>query len=445
MGRPLHWYIVLFPLVCSASSIWLGWLLHGAWLMSPSARCSWPTREAKEEGGAKPNRPAEETHNRANLHVLLVSDLHLLGRRGSMLDKTIREWQLHATFQALVSVLRPDAVVVLGDLFDDGSYCGRHEWERHVATFRRMTRTPEGMPLEVVVGNHDVGDGMGGRLCHWPSQPPHPLARFEAEFGRSTRVFMLRNVTFVALNGMAYGCFRQRQNRLRHPRDIKHSHEHHLHGQEEGIRVETGGSSQVRGENSLETRMGVKTLFTTNDSFSLWAGFVADAAFGMFAPSNVRVDSSAHPVLLTHLPLFRDDGGPCGEGEGRGRPAGAQDTQEMRSGCIKAPRGCSVGMSRAACPGTKATGVTRARRTRVSWMCCQAPVLQTSWPRFSPGVCVCVCVCLGERGGGREYRRWVVNQLVQSVLMICFALHVLMLGGASELDMCLRGGLMGCL
>ena len=61
-------------------------------------------------------------------------------------------------FQTLVHLHQPDAVFILGDLFDEGKWVqDADEWRAYVERADEMFRTPPGVPLHVVVGNHDVG------------------------------------------------------------------------------------------------------------------------------------------------------------------------------------------------------------------------------------------------------------------------------------------------
>jgi predicted MPP superfamily phosphohydrolase len=71
-------------------------------------------------------------HNSNNVHqflnVMLISDTHLLGsRNGHWFDKLRREWQQHRAFQTARTYLRPDYIVILGDLTDEGKWCSDQE------------------------------------------------------------------------------------------------------------------------------------------------------------------------------------------------------------------------------------------------------------------------------------------------------------------------------
>ena len=53
------------------------------------------------------------------LNIMLISDTHLLGsRNGHWFDKLRREWQQHRAFQTARMLLKPDFIVITGDLTD---------------------------------------------------------------------------------------------------------------------------------------------------------------------------------------------------------------------------------------------------------------------------------------------------------------------------------------
>jgi len=54
--------------------------------------------------------------------------------------------------------LHPDAVVLLGDMMDNGRMDQPDdEYERYFQRFRRVFRTDKPVPTHYIPGNHDVG------------------------------------------------------------------------------------------------------------------------------------------------------------------------------------------------------------------------------------------------------------------------------------------------
>ncbi|KAF1315024.1 Metallophosphoesterase 1, partial [Globisporangium splendens] len=105
-----------------------------------------------------------------DLRALVVSDVHLLGkRRRSWVERAWIDWQ------SAVDVHQPDLVLVLGDQFDEGGL-----------------PTPQS---DWAVGNHDTAFG---RYMQIPE-----MQRFEQAFGPSNRIEFIGGHAFVVLNTMA--------------------------------------------------------------------------------------------------------------------------------------------------------------------------------------------------------------------------------------------------
>ncbi len=139
------------------------------------------------------------------LKVMFLADTHLLGsRNGHWFDKLRREWQMRRSFQTARALFAPDLVVFLGDVFDEGKWCGPDEFNRYAARFEELFAVDtERTEVRVVAGNHDLG-------FHY-AVTPYLHSRFERAFGApSVDLFSAKGVTFVAVNSMAMegdGCF----------------------------------------------------------------------------------------------------------------------------------------------------------------------------------------------------------------------------------------------
>jgi len=111
---------------------------------------------------------------------MLIADTHLLGsQKGHWFDKLRREWQQHRAFQTARSLLKPDYIVIMGDLTDEGKWCSdryiyffqnqilndliltqkkkNREWIYYEKRTQELFYTDDKTKLLVVVGNHDVG------------------------------------------------------------------------------------------------------------------------------------------------------------------------------------------------------------------------------------------------------------------------------------------------
>jgi hypothetical protein len=68
------------------------------------------------------------SHREDYVNVMLLADTHLLGsRNGHWFDKLRREWQQQRAFQTAQFLLKPNVVVILGDLTDEGKWCSDRE------------------------------------------------------------------------------------------------------------------------------------------------------------------------------------------------------------------------------------------------------------------------------------------------------------------------------
>ncbi|KAI0225636.1 Metallophosphoesterase 1 [Lamellibrachia satsuma] len=115
-------------------------------------QCHWPQLEAdKADSHITPTTGVP-------LKAMFMADTHLLGsREGHWFDRLRREWQMERSFQTALTLFNPEAVFVLGDLFDEGKWCNDREFNYHVARFSRMFRRGLHNNMHILVGNHDVG------------------------------------------------------------------------------------------------------------------------------------------------------------------------------------------------------------------------------------------------------------------------------------------------
>uniref|UniRef100_A0A915D138 Calcineurin-like phosphoesterase domain-containing protein n=1 Tax=Ditylenchus dipsaci TaxID=166011 RepID=A0A915D138_9BILA len=143
-------------------------------------KCSWP-------------RVDNETTN-----VMVLADIHLLGvRRGYLVDKLRREWQMYIAFQTAMSLFSPQAVFFLGDLFDEGLWGDDATFSTYTRRFDSLFFTPKNTRRFFAVGNHDIG--------FHDEITPQLLKRFTTHFNIPNGVehVELNNHIFVLINSMA--------------------------------------------------------------------------------------------------------------------------------------------------------------------------------------------------------------------------------------------------
>ena len=153
--------------------------------------------------------------------------------------------------------IKPHTLLILGDLSDWGRKSTDEQWQSVVDRFLKIAKPFLGLPFHVSVGNHDIGD--------FYQVTPALTHRFASSFpgldetGSST--FMIKDVSFVSLNSMALAC--------------------------DGCPMHTSMKRLVE-----DTKERLQTFHSTN---------------GLGTDSN----PFRKPVLLLHLPLYREDESLC--------------------------------------------------------------------------------------------------------------------------------------
>lgn len=234
---------------------------------------------------------------------------------------------LRKSFQLLQEILDPDTVIFLGDLFDGGREWATHgadipdeQWKRYGDDFwleeynrfgciffrpwRHGKRTEtQGRPYRKMIatlpGNHDLGLGTGIRL---------PVRkRFNAYFGGGNRVDVIGNHSFVSVDTLSLSAKGQAAgdmgasdgNRL--AREIwGPSEEFLIQAKAEKSRA-IGRELRVQA-GKPETEVLDHTVFQLDDPVVLK---VQDTG-------GPTADTDMPSILLTHVPLYRAPGTPCG-------------------------------------------------------------------------------------------------------------------------------------
>lgn len=146
------------------------------------SKCDWPSKNS----------------NAAN--VMLLADTHLLGsRNGHWFDKLRREWQQYRAYQTGNNLLKPNYIVILGDLTDEGKWCSDQEWNYYVKrTIDLFSVDNSSTKLFILVGNHDIG-------FHY-SLHDHLIKRFNRSFTKQYvdyHQLETNNLNFIFINSMA--------------------------------------------------------------------------------------------------------------------------------------------------------------------------------------------------------------------------------------------------
>ena len=135
-----------------------------------------------------------------NMRLLVISDTHVLGRGRTALDVWWTTRLLAKSAAWMGWAYHPDAVLILGDHLDEGRTATSAEWHSDVEAFRTATKALRNSGTTILdgqSGNHDVGLGASfdARRVSW----------FERDFGdvnRARRIPGFR-VEFVTVNSVA--------------------------------------------------------------------------------------------------------------------------------------------------------------------------------------------------------------------------------------------------
>ncbi|KOB71857.1 putative metallophosphoesterase 1, partial [Operophtera brumata] len=113
-------------------------------------QCSWPVLKSQNSDALK---------------ALILADTHLLGpRKGHWLDKWRREWQMHRSFQTIITLHQPDAVFLLDCL---------PSRVKSACTLLRGIMILDSI-IKKLICSQGLGQCEGNAPCTEPDAPPLP-------------------------------------------------------------------------------------------------------------------------------------------------------------------------------------------------------------------------------------------------------------------------------
>ncbi|MCJ1242881.1 hypothetical protein MMC30_000077 [Trapelia coarctata] len=282
-------------------------------------------------------------------HVVLLADPQLVdphtypGRPFPLSTMTVRHTDLYMrrAFSSLESTLDPDTALFLGDLFDGGrewgtgkdqnpdkqwnKWDGRY-WQREYDRFGRIFLDPwysrtkrvghtreDRKFIASLPGNHDLGIGRGIRL---------PVRdRFTTYFGESNRVDFIGNHTFVSVDTVSLSARGQRQSDMTH-HDSQQEPNEEIWGIPETFLSQAKRRKAIVVNRELCTRSGrPDTSLLDHNAYELNDTKIPPQQLQP-VPDNIP---ELPTVLLTHVPLYRSPGTPCGPLRERWPPSQSQD------------------------------------------------------------------------------------------------------------------------
>ncbi|KAL9102922.1 MAG: hypothetical protein Q9163_001982 [Psora crenata] len=268
-------------------------------------------------------------------HVVLIADPQLVdahtypGRPWPLSTLTIKYTDLYMrkSFQQIQDSLDPDTVLFLGDLFDGGREWsppasendesvdrnwrkyGQRYWFKEYRRFGRIffdtwlrggstrQRSTKRKLIAGLPGNHDIGLGNGIRL---------PVRkRFNAYFGDGNRIDMIANHTFVSVDTVSLSAKGQPDPATGIPRSedagryIWEPTEQFLH---------QAYAIKGRAINRYLRKQSGKPQHEAMEHFAIEMG--DPRAHTIATDSHLETDIPS--IILTHVPLYRAPGTPCG-------------------------------------------------------------------------------------------------------------------------------------
>ncbi|KAJ6405200.1 hypothetical protein OIU84_013220 [Salix udensis] len=252
--------------------LFLSLFFYEHWISIPSCNIVPNSNLNRQE-----NDVVEEEHdNNEVLKVMLVANLLLLGSDTSFFNLYFRDHYMSKVFKKSFYSLKPDMLLVMGDVSARGSTLTRGKWVSVLHQFHGMLGPFIELPFHVVLGDMDVGgcSGLDSNSVYW-------IARsFPGLDSSGCGGFDIDNVSFVSLNAVALLCG---SNKLRF-------------SVEKAVEME-----RIDSWMDTEKEMDDYGEFTK----------ISDS----FGRRKDSVSSGLGPVLLLHFPLHRAaDSGGCKEG-----------------------------------------------------------------------------------------------------------------------------------
>ncbi|KAI8014074.1 Metallophosphoesterase 1 [Camellia lanceoleosa] len=208
----------------------------------------------------------EEDHP-DDLKVMMVANLLLLGSEAGYNNIFFSDYYLSKFFEKSFKILKPDMLLVLGDVSARGSKLTRSKWSSVINQFHKLLGPFHGCPFHVILGDRDIGDcsELNAISVNWLA------GNFPGLDSSGCGAFEISNISFVSLNAVAFLCG---NNKLRF------SVEKVIERESIDLRMDSEQTTKVLDE-STEFRL----------------------ASGDFGWRENAMSSGSGPVLLLHFPL----------------------------------------------------------------------------------------------------------------------------------------------
>ncbi|KAK2406532.1 Calcineurin metallo-phosphoesterase superfamily protein [Trifolium repens] len=202
-----------------------------------------------------------------DLKVMMVADLLLFGSDATYINTFFRDHYMSKFFRKSFESLKPDLLIVLGDVSAKGSKLTKSKWVSVLHQFYQMLGPFVDLPFHAILGDRDIGEcsDLDANNVNWISRKLPGLD------SSGCGAFEIGNVSFVSLNSVALLCD---NNSLRF--DVE----------------------KVIERESLELREESETAAKTIN----YSTRARDVNYNFFWRESTMLSGSG-PVLLLHLPL----------------------------------------------------------------------------------------------------------------------------------------------
>lgn len=124
-------------------------------------------------------------------NILVLADTHIMGPRWSnKIDKLRREWEMKQAFRISASVFKPDLIIFMGDIFDEGFFSTNQIFEQTHKDYEDIFgQYLVGQDNLMIAGNHDVG--YHDRVLSFP----FIMQRFSETFDTTNDIDLIKYAT----------------------------------------------------------------------------------------------------------------------------------------------------------------------------------------------------------------------------------------------------------
>ncbi|CAH3108457.1 unnamed protein product [Porites lobata] len=139
----------------------------------------------------------------SSLNLLLISDSQIQGFRNEpsgilgSITRLDADWYLQKAFMLLMMVFTPDAVIHLGDIFDEGNIATDDEFLHYKTRHDKIFNVRDGVTKIHVAGDNDIGG-------EWmDSITQNLVSRFSQYFGSINEIIELKSFQIVKVNTLS--------------------------------------------------------------------------------------------------------------------------------------------------------------------------------------------------------------------------------------------------